>query len=310
MINSNENQVDRGARLQFATGTLLTIYDAEDIPEPEQLQQAAAVFTQSGSDLACVQARLVIDNGQTNWLTRQFAAEYAALFDLFLPALAAARLPILLGGTSNHFRTKCLRQVGGWDAYNVTEDADLGMRLARHGYRVGVITSKTCEEAPTRLKDWLGQRRRWMKGFLQSAMVHGLTPIQAGRGWGLVGVMGVCGTLLASLLAAFLYPIALFMLIFTGVFGLTAQTPQTLDLVIFAIGVAAFAGGHLLPLMLLILAARKNQQSLSLFTVLSTGGYWLLISFAAYWAVIDLIRTPYAWVKTHHKGRGLINTRE
>ena len=95
-----------------------------------------------------MQARLAIDNASDGWLSRHFAAEYAGQFDVFLPALAKLRLPLPLGGTSNHFRADVLRKVGGWDPFNVTEDADLGMRLARFGYRTGVIGSTTWEEAP------------------------------------------------------------------------------------------------------------------------------------------------------------------
>ncbi len=124
--------------LQFCRGSLLTIYDAEDIPEPNQLREVARKFSGAGEKLACLQAQLSFYNPNENWLTRQFTAEYATLFGLILPALAAHNLPLPLGGTSNHFRTRNLRQIGGWDPYNVTEDADLGLRLARLGYRTGV----------------------------------------------------------------------------------------------------------------------------------------------------------------------------
>ena len=123
------------AALPFARGTFTVIYDAEDRPEPNQLRRALQAFRAGGDDLACVQARLCIDNTADSWLARLFTAEYAGQFDVFLPGLAALRLPLPLGGSSNHFRTAILREVGAWDPYNVTEDADLGMRLARFGYR-------------------------------------------------------------------------------------------------------------------------------------------------------------------------------
>ncbi len=129
--------------LMAARGSFLTIFDAEDRPDPQQLRAALDAFARGGADVACVQARLAIDNIADGWLTRQFAIEYAALFDVALPALAALDLPIALGGTSNHFRSRALRQVGGWDAGNVTEDADLGLRLARFGWRTRTIASTT-----------------------------------------------------------------------------------------------------------------------------------------------------------------------
>jgi len=152
--------------LPLARGMFTVIYDAEDRPERNQLRLALRSFRAAANDLACVQARLCVDTG-TNWLARYFTAEYAAQFDVFLPKLAALGLPLPLGGSSNHFRTATLREVGGWDPFNVTEDADLGMRLARFGYRCGVIKSTTYEEAPVEFRGWLGQRSRWFKGWMR-----------------------------------------------------------------------------------------------------------------------------------------------
>ena len=155
------------AALLLAHGTFTAIYDAEDRPESNQLRHALDAFLGGDDDLACVQARLTIDNTEDSWLARLFTAEYAGLFDVFLPAIAARRLPIPLGGSSNHFRTDALKKVGGWDPYNVTEDADLGIRFARLGYRTTVIASTTYEEAPARLDAWLTQRTRWFKGWMR-----------------------------------------------------------------------------------------------------------------------------------------------
>ena len=137
--------------LPFVRGDLVTVFDAEDVPEPGQLRRAAAVFAGAPAILACLQASLVIDNARDGWLTATFAVEYAALFDVLNRGLDSLGWPILLGGTSNHFRTAVLREVGGWDPWNVTEDADLGLRLARLGYRVGTLASATDEASvPTR----------------------------------------------------------------------------------------------------------------------------------------------------------------
>jgi cellulose synthase/poly-beta-1,6-N-acetylglucosamine synthase-like glycosyltransferase len=153
--------------LPFVRGAFVAVFDAEDRPEPDQLRIALEAFVAGDDRLACVQARLTIDNTADSWLTRMFTTEYAGLFDVFLPGLAAWRLPLPLGGSSNHFRTSVLRQIGAWDPYNVTEDADLGMRLARFGYRTAVIPSTTYEEAPARFGPWLRQRTRWFKGWMR-----------------------------------------------------------------------------------------------------------------------------------------------
>jgi cellulose synthase/poly-beta-1,6-N-acetylglucosamine synthase-like glycosyltransferase len=138
------------AALPFAQGSFTVIYDAEDIPEPDQLRRAFDMFAAGGKRLACVQASLTIDNPGDSWLARMFTASYAGQFDAFLPGLATLRLPFPLGGSSNHFRTDVLWRVGGWDPYNVTEDADLGFRLYRFGYRSAALSSATYEEAPVR----------------------------------------------------------------------------------------------------------------------------------------------------------------
>jgi cellulose synthase/poly-beta-1,6-N-acetylglucosamine synthase-like glycosyltransferase len=153
--------------LPFAQGSFTVVYDAEDVPEPDQLRRALDTFMTADGRLACVQASLTIDNATDSWLARMFTAGYAGQFDAFLPGLAALHLPLPLGGSSNHFRTAALRQVGGWDSYNVTEDADLGIRLCRFGYHSTAMSSATYEEAPAHFGPWLRQRTRWYKGWMR-----------------------------------------------------------------------------------------------------------------------------------------------
>ena len=170
--------------LQDARGTLVAVFDAEDIPDADQLRRAANAFIEGGPRLACVQARLAIYNADESFLSRQFALEYSALFSGLLPALGFLRLPLTLGGTSNHFRRDLLLKIGGWDPFNVTEDADLGIRLARFGYEVSVINSVTMEEAPASWRSWRGQRTRWIKGWIQTYLVHMRRPLRLWRDLG------------------------------------------------------------------------------------------------------------------------------
>lgn len=153
--------------LQFAQGDYVVVYDAEDAPEPDQLRRALAALRAGGKHMGCLQAQLNIYNSDASWFTRQFTVEYTALFDCILPALERLQLPVPLGGTSNHFPRAVLDAVGGWDPYNVTEDADLGIRLARQAWHVGVLPSTTWEEAPPTFRVWKGQRTRWLKGWMQ-----------------------------------------------------------------------------------------------------------------------------------------------
>ncbi|PSR36761.1 MAG: glycosyl transferase family 2, partial [Sulfobacillus thermosulfidooxidans] len=176
--------------LQLARGEYVTIFDAEDLPEPLQLKKAIVAFRQHDDKLACVQAKLSYFNAEQNLLTRWFTAEYASWFDLFLPALYRAKLPIPLGGTSNHFRIDRLRELGGWDPYNVTEDADLGIRLYKAGYYASVIDSNTYEEANSEFVNWVRQRSRWIKGYIQTWLVHMRHPIKLYRSMGARGFWG------------------------------------------------------------------------------------------------------------------------
>ena len=162
--------------LSSARGELIVVYDAEDIPAPDQLRSAASRFA-ADKDLDCLQARLAIRNHGESWLSKLFAIEYAILFDVINPGLCALNLPIPLGGTSNHFRVRSLVGVGAWDEWNVTEDADLGIRLSRFGYRVKALDSDTWEEAPFEIGNWFRQRVRWQKGWMQTLIVHSRRPI-------------------------------------------------------------------------------------------------------------------------------------
>jgi cellulose synthase/poly-beta-1,6-N-acetylglucosamine synthase-like glycosyltransferase len=189
-----------------ARGTLFTIFDAEDIPDPQQLRMAATRFLRAPGDLACLQARLVIDHADEGLLPALFALEYAGLFEVLNPGLLRSGLPIMLGGTSNHFRTQALQAIGGWDAWNVTEDADLGLRLARAGYRMGDLPSNTREEAPLTLRVWLKQRSRWIKGYMQTLVTHSRAPLRLLREAGLPATLAFLSLCLGTVLTALAYP--------------------------------------------------------------------------------------------------------
>lgn len=176
--------------LKQARGEFCVIYDAEDRPEPDQLKKAVAVFSNAGERLACVQAKLNYYNSNQNLLTRLFTIEYSTTFDLMLPGMSAFKLPLPLGGTSNHFRTGVLRQTGGWDPFNVTEDCDLGIRIYKYGYKTTVVDSTTWEEANSKWWNWIRQRSRWVKGFIQTHFTHMRHPLRTLKGLGLWGMFG------------------------------------------------------------------------------------------------------------------------
>ncbi len=157
--------------MTYATGEYAVIYDAEDRPDPDQLLIAVQTFKTLPKEYVCLQAKLNFYNADENLLTKFFSIEYSVWFDYLLRGLSALDLPVPLGGTSNHFKVNILRSIGMWDAYNVTEDADLGIRLYMEGYKVHIIDSVTLEESPIDISIWLGQRSRWIKGFIQTFCV-------------------------------------------------------------------------------------------------------------------------------------------
>lgn len=286
--------------LAHATGDLLTVYDAEDDPDPLQLREAAARFAVDATGrLACLQAPLRIRRrrygvpGRSPFLDRQFAAEYAALFETALPGMARLGLPFPLGGTSNHFRTDVLRAVGGWDAWNVTEDADLGFRLWRHGWRLGVIRRPTWETPPDSLEDWLPQRTRWMKGHLQTIGVHTRQWWRLGPRGGLALVM----SLGAGLVSAALHGPSLAWVAATVMIAATAGLPP--DTSILAVSVLALGAAS--AWLSCLIGARRAGVPYGPRDMVAAPAYWSMLSLAFVHAAWRLVREPFAWDKTRHR---------
>ncbi|HEX8232627.1 MAG TPA: glycosyltransferase family 2 protein [Caulobacteraceae bacterium] len=278
--------------LQRATGELLVIYDAEDEPDPGQLREAAARFAAGPPELACLQAPLRVHHAH-KVIERQFALEYAALFEIVLPALARIDAPFPLGGTSNHFKTEALRRVGGWDAHNVTEDADLGFQLARHGYRLGVLSLPTRETAPDRLYEWLPQRTRWIKGYMQTWGVHTRAPLELGLRNAAVLTLTV-GLAIAS---AFLHGpacawIGAQLLIWASGGGL--PDVAVLDILLLGAGWIASIG-------VMAVGAYRARLPMSPADGLIAPLYWSLQTLAAMHALWQLALRPFHWDKTPHR---------
>ena len=284
--------------LRFARGEFLVIYDAEDRPEPDQLKKAYIAFRRGGPQLACVQGALNYYNASENFLTRMFTLEYSFWFDYMLRGLVALKLPVPLGGTSNHFRTSVLRDLGGWDPFNVTEDADLGIRASALGYTVGVINSTTFEEANSATPNWIRQRSRWIKGYMQTALVHSRNPGHLVRVTGWRGAGGfallIAGTPITFLMAPVLWLIAGVMLVFTAS-GSDVFPPPVL-----ALGLFNLIFGNTVAVYLSMLAVYRRHQFGLIGWALLTPLYWVLHSIAAYKALWQLIFKPFYWEKTDH----------
>ena len=288
--------------LPAASGEFVVIYDAEDRPHPEQLMEAYARFQRESMLTACLQSPLVITNGGKSFLSRMFAFEYAALFGGLLPYLAARSRLIPLGGTSNHFRRSILVEAAAWDPYNVTEDADLGTRLCRLGYRIGMLGLPTLEDAPTRLGQWLPQRTRWFKGWMQTWLVHMRRPSRFLAEAGAGNMLHFQILTLGMVFSALVYPLMLMeivwisMLIASG----AGQTMSAYQLSIFVIDFANVALGHLGFILLGAKSLGKAQGWRTLRVTLGLPLYWTLLSLAAWRAAWQLGFKPHFWEKTEH----------
>ena len=285
--------------LQFATGDFVTIYDVEDRPDSLQLRRAVAAFAEADDDVICLQARLEYFNQNQNLLTRWFAIEYLVWFAVLLPGLMAKKLPIPLGGTSNHFHTKILRELGAWDPYNVTEDADLGIRISMAGYATGILDSVTWEEATSDSINWIRQRSRWYKGYLQTWLVHMRSPRTTWRALGppafLSFTLLVGGTPVLAVLnflggtATFLLLVALpdwMRTIFSPLIALAALT--------------AFVIGNASAYFFNLLALRTVENPRLVVAAVLYPLYWVLMAVAGVKALWQLITRPSYWEKTVH----------
>lgn len=287
--------------LTFARGDYVVVFDAEDVPDPRQLHLALTAFRAGGPDLGCVQAALAINNANNSWLTAQFAIEYTVLFDAILPAFAANRLPIPLGGTSNHFARQALDDVGGWDPYNVTEDADLGLRLARSGWRVGVLPSTTWEEAPVTWRPWRNQRTRWQKGWLQTYFVHMRDPTRLYRDLGPASWLWFQIVLGGGLLSALAHPWFFVALAKDGSNGqLFPPLSEGPSAWLWWIGVINLTTAAAVTIALARITLRRRRRNDLLLQAVLSPLYWLPVSIAAYAAILEWIRAPFYWAKTPH----------
>lgn len=300
----NEGPRTKPKALSYAlptiSGEFVVLFDAEDRPHPWQLLEAWQAFRKGPPDLACLQAPLDIANSRAGAIPAMFAFEYSALFRGLLPFLAAGGLLLPLGGTSNHFRRSVLEEVGAWDPYNVTEDADLGIRLLRFGYRTGTITRSTLEDAPVSLRDWLPQRTRWFKGWCQTWLVHMREPRRLWRELGPASFLIAQILFLGMVVSSLVHPLLVVgagLLTVKLALGMPLSTGQSVLLLVdVANVVCGYTSFLLLGWQTLAPRARRAFWRVVLWTPI----YWMLMSAAAWRAVWQLWRNPHLWEKTPH----------
>ncbi len=299
-----------------ARGEYVVIFDAEDKPEPDQLKKVYLAFKGLSAEHICVQAKLNYYNSKQNIITKWFTHEYSSWFELLLPSFAQLDIPLPLGGTSNHFKTAELKNIGAWDPYNVTEDADLGIRLFKSGYKTSVLASRTWEEATNKVSAWIRQRSRWLKGYMQTWLVHMRNPFKLYKELRLRGFLGFQVTVFGTFALPLVNPI--FVLLLFLWFGTEAYWIQLLfpsaiyymSLFLLVAGNFFFIYSNLVGVYWVIsdITRREGtsgQKSLPfsyeiLKYALLAPLYWTLMTFAAYKALWQLIFKPTHWEKTEH----------
>ena len=285
--------------LTLARGDLVAVFDVEDTPDILQLRRAAVAMGRYGPEVACLQAKLSYANTEQNFITKSFTIEYAMWFSFFLPGLVSLNAPIPLGGTSNHFRRTALRSLGGWDPFNVTEDCDLGIRMFREGYRVKVLESVTFEEANSDFVNWVKQRSRWYKGYLQTFLIHLRSPVEVTKEMNWRGVLHMNAFVGATPILAVLNPIFWFMTIAWFV-AHPAFFLEIFPAPVYYVGLVLWSVGNFLLWYLTLLTARHTEDRGLIIAALMVPLYWVMMSIAAVKAAWQLVVTPSFWEKTVH----------
>lgn len=280
--------------LRKACGEYCVIYDAEDIPEPAQLKKAVIAFAKAQPKTVCIQAKLNFYNPHQNVMTRVFTAEYSVWFDLILTGMQSINAPIPLGGTSNHFKTAMVRRLKGWDSFNVTEDCDLGMRLVKNGFRTAIVDSTTFEEANSHIFNWFSQRTRWIKGYLQTYLVHTRTITKLPISFQLI----VGGKVFSMLINPVMWAITITYFAFRSTAGRFIES--FFPAPVLYMGVMSFIFGNFLYLYYYMIGCAKREQYSLIKYAFLTPFYWLMMSIAAWRALIEIVRHPHYWDKTKH----------
>lgn len=284
--------------LPYCTGDIIGIYDAEDRPEPDQILKIVDHFLAAPANVACLQGYLDFYNSRSNWLSRCFAIEYATWFRVILKGIQNIGLPIPLGGTTVFFRRSILEEIGGWDAHNVTEDADLGMRLARFGYRCEMVNTTTWEEANNVPVAWIRQRSRWLKGFAMTWATHMRDPAGLLRDLGPVGFISFHVILLGGLSSFLAVP--LFWVLWLAQFSISVIPIDVIPTTLWWIFAFVMLSGQAVMLTAISLATMHKHLRHLIPYILALPIYWPLGMLASYKALAELIFAPFYWDKTFH----------
>jgi glycosyltransferase XagB len=285
--------------LTLARGDVVAVYDVEDAPDILQLRRAAVALNRYGPEVGCLQAKLSYGNATQNIITKWFTIEYSMWFSFFLPGLASLDAPIPLGGTSNHFRRTALRALGGWDPYNVTEDCDLGIRMFREHYQIKVLESITLEEANSDFVNWVKQRSRWYKGYLQTFLIHLRSPVTLTKEIGSRGALHLCAFVGGTPTLAVFNPLFWFLTLLWFI-AHPVVLKELIPAPVYYVSLVLWSFGNFLLWYLTVLTARHTRREGLVLAGVLIPIYWVMMSVAAVKAIWQLVLTPSFWEKTAH----------
>lgn len=284
--------------LDFCGGAVIGVWDAEDWPEPDQIEQVVSRFHTAPEDVVCLQGTLDYYNSRSTWVSRWFTIEYAMWWRIVMPGIARLGLAVPLGGTTLFFKRHILEELGGWDAHNVTEDADLGVRLARHGYKTELLPTVTREEATSRPWAWVRQRSRWLKGFLVTYCVHMRQPARLVKDLGIWRFLGLQVIFLAAVSQFALAPVL--WSFWLSLFGVSHPVGTALGTPALWACFTIFVSAELIGLVLAVAAVWRPTHRHLLPWVPFMMFYFVLGALAAYKALWELVCVPFYWDKTQH----------
>ncbi|GHF54545.1 glycosyltransferase [Seohaeicola zhoushanensis] len=284
--------------LDFCQGEIIGVWDAEDAPAADQIERVADRFATAPEDVVCLQGVLDFYNPRSSWIARCFALEYSAWFRVVMPALDRLRLVVPLGGTTLFFRRAALERLERWDAHSVTEDADLGMRLCRAGWRTEMVDTTTYEEATCRPWPWIKQRSRWLKGFMVTYLVHMASPWALWRDLGTRRFLSFqaffIGTVCQFLLAPVLWSYWLIL------FGMGHPALALVPARFFVLAGSVIFAVELISVLVAGIGARRAGRGFLIPWIVTMPFYFVFGALAAVKAMAELVVAPHYWDKTQH----------
>lgn len=287
--NGKPQAINYGA--SKATGEIIAVYDADTIVEQDTLLRIVPYF--EDSEVAAVQGELETINPDENLVTK---LTVLSDFIVNLQQLGKDRLNgfVLLSGTNQYLRRSVLEDVGYWDQNALSEDVEISVRLARKGYKIKYVPVKTGGEAPAKLKLFLRQRAKWIRGHTQAAMKH--KGLLKNLNWRIFDAQMTLLFPLMLIIGLIGYIMALFGVVNYGVSQVAGSS------VLQVVGIFLLFLNLLVPA---LIAASKPKKAV--YVPLLYVDWILFAVISVYVHIRALLRKPEKWTRTPKSGHVTIN---